>query len=213
MGSTLELRQSYRAEWQRILEHPFVSLLHSNKISLDSQLEWALRQYHYLEAWAYLRSALVPRAPQPHRLFIAQLLIFTVEELDWLSQLELPTDRPPHPVIHEYHQYLQELELLSYPEILIIHWLLQKVFMDAWLSAQPEQGPLAEFYTLWSAPEYRGLLHDLNELTEMALGRVDLSRLDPWILRGLHLEEAFWGTGLELIRGEGGLGPSAAPDP
>ena len=192
--------------WTDLSDQPFLRLLREGKVSEKVFTRW-LRQERYLyEAILHLQTSLLRRAPQPHRLVKANALIVTVEELDWLDNLELPTE-PVHPVRQIYINFLSHLESRSYAEGTIVHWVRHRAFYDAWNATQatdPDfwgdelEGLPTELSQHWLAPEAQALVHDFGSLALEVSEQLPPGQVDRLIGQVLELEQASWEMALEF---------------
>ncbi|MCX7602405.1 MAG: hypothetical protein N2Z75_10765, partial [Meiothermus sp.] len=165
-------------------------------------------QYLY-EAMLGLQTSLLRRAPQQHRLIKANALLVTVEELDWLANLELPSV-PIHPVRQSYLDFLQGLEQAPYAMATVAHWARHRAFFDAWSSLQPSDGDeehlsgLADEITQhWMAPEAQALIHDFGSLALEVSEELLPEEVDRVVGQVLQLEQSAWEMALEFALEDG----------
>ncbi|MDX2004469.1 MAG: hypothetical protein SFU83_04255 [Meiothermus sp.] len=193
-------------EWADLGEQPFLRLLREGEVGQRVFLRW-LRQEQYLyEGILGLQTSLLRRAPQMHRLVKANALIVTVEELDWLHNLELPQE-PIHPVRQTYLDYLRYLEGRPYAEGTIAHWVRHRAFFEAWRTTQttdPDgwgdglEGLPTELSQHWLAPEAQALVHDFGSLALEVSENLGPDEVDRLVAQVLELEHASWEMALEF---------------
>lgn len=76
-------------------------------------------------------AVLLQQAPRRHRLILANAVLMTVEELDWLAELE-PPPRPPHPACLDYLAFWSRLQNAPYAHGLVAFWARKRTFFEAW---------------------------------------------------------------------------------
>lgn len=195
--------------WAELTERPFLRLLRAGKVSRRAFERWLVQEQYLYQAMLNLQTALLRSAPQKHRLILVNALLVTVEELDWLADLELPPVSV-HPARQHYLDFLQGLEQAPYAVGCLAHWARHRAFFDAWSSHPPQEAPdgLADQVAQhWMAPEAQALLHDLGSLALEASEELLPAEVDGVVGRVLRLEQSAWemalGFALEDSSSEG----------
>ncbi|HEU4740057.1 MAG TPA: hypothetical protein VFS50_00485 [Meiothermus sp.] len=196
-----DLRYRHTRAWAGLAQQPFLLAVRDGMVSLRAIRRWLAQDCFFVEGLMGFQAGLLHRAPQPHRLILAQGLVSTVRELDWLYLQDLDLSARPHPAVTQYLNYLRELEAQPYPLAAVLHWAFQRCFMDAWLAAKPEEsfrgdsragGPLAELVEHWTLLEFQALLHDLGMIALEVEAEADPALLDQHLGRMLGYEKAMW---------------------
>lgn len=204
-----DLRYRHAQAWASLAQQPFLLAVRDGMVSLKSIRRWLAQDYLFVEGLMRFQADLLHRAPQPHRLILAQGVVSTVHELDWLHMQELDLEAQTHPAVAEYLDYLGELEAQPYPLAAVVHWALQRCFMDVWLAVKPERyfggdsgagSPLAELVAHWTSPQFQALLHDLGVIALEAEAQTDPALLDQHLGRMLVYEKAMWQMAWEFAQ-------------
>ncbi|MFC0595433.1 hypothetical protein ACFFFP_04540 [Thermus composti] len=153
---------------------------------------WLEQDYPFVEALYRYQVGLLQEAPQAHRFPLVQILLATVEELDWLLAQGVDPKAPVHPVRQEYIALLQEMGTLPYPYRLVFLYFLNRFFLEAWSAHVPEEGPWEELSQHWMAPEFQAVLYDLEVLAQGQLPLLDRARLARYLERILEMEVKTW---------------------
>lgn len=184
--------------WAELTEQPFLYLLREGKVSSRAFERWLVQEQYLYEGILRLQTSLLRRAPQQHRLIKANALLVTVEELDWLANLELPPV-PIHPVRQSYLDFLQDLEQAPYAMGTVAHWARHRAFFDAWSSLLPTNdglpglnGMAEEIAQHWLAPEAQALIHDFGSLALEVSQQLTPKEVSQIVGQVLHLEQAAW---------------------
>ncbi len=152
---------------------------------------WLLQDYPFVEALFRFQAGLLREAPQAHRLALIEALRATAEELDWLLFQGADPQAPVHPVRQAYAELLLELETRPYPLRTVLHYVMQRAFLEAWVAHAKSEEAL-EVAQHWTAPEFQAVLYDLEVLAEGAMGEVEASLLGPDLERILEMEYRSW---------------------
>ncbi|MBF6594772.1 MAG: hypothetical protein IVW51_10025 [Thermaceae bacterium] len=183
--------------WAEIVDQPFLRLLRQGRVSNRAFQHWLTQERYLYEGMLGFQTALLRRARPQHRLIVAQALVITVEELDWMDSLNLPA-RPIHPMRLEYLDFLETLEHQSYEIGTLAHWVRQKAFFDAWQAAGSLEELPGEFSEHWLAPEAQALTHDLGSLALEVTDTLPHHELDEWVAQVLAQEQTSWEMALEF---------------
>lgn len=183
--------------WAELADQPFLRRLRQGRVGVGAFERWLAQERYLYEGILGLQTALLRQAPQRHRLVLAQAVVITVEELDWMEYLELP-DLPLHPARQGYLEFLAALEGEPYAVGTVVHWARQKAVCEAWRSVGPLEGLPGEFSEHWLAPETQALTHDLGSLTLEAADGSPPGEMDAWVRRVLEQEARGWEMGLEF---------------
>lgn len=189
--------------WAELTDQPFLRLLRQGQVSSRAFERWLVQEQYLYEAMLGLQTSLLRRAPQLHRLIKANALLVTVEELDWLSNLELPA-APVHPVRQGYLDFLRGLEQAPYAIGTVAHWARHRAFFDAWNSLQLRDreedlsGLPDEITQHWMAPEAQALLHDFGSLALEVSEQLSPVEVDQIVGQVLELEQSAWEMALEF---------------
>jgi thiaminase/transcriptional activator TenA len=184
-------------EWATLTEQPFLHRLRRGKVSDGAFERWLVQEKYLYEAMLGLQTSLLRRAPQRHRLIMANALLVTVEELDWLAHLELPA-QPIHPLRQQYLDFLRGLEQAPYAMGTVAHWARHRAFSDVWGSLQRSDRPESlnhladEIVQHWLAPEAQALIHDLGSLTLEVAKELLPDEVKRVVGRVLQLEQSAW---------------------
>lgn len=197
MSRPSNLHHRHARAWAGLARQPFLLAVRDGLVSRSAIRRWLAQDYRFVEGLMRFQAGLLRRAPQAHRLILAQGVVCTVRELDWLHMQDLDLAARPHPAVARYLDYLDELEAQPYPLAAVLHWALQRCFVDAWLAAKPgahwhDEGPLSELVRHWTLPEFQALLHDLGEIALEAEAQTDPARLEGHLERMLAYEKAMW---------------------
>jgi len=187
-----------------IVDQPFLTRLRQGRVGRRAFEGWLVQERCLYEGILGLQTSLLRRAPPPHRLIVAQALVITIEELDWMESLELP-NLPVHPVRLEYLDFLETLEHESYEVGTVAHWVRQRAFFDAWRSLGPLEDLPGEFSEHWLAPETQALTHDLGSLALEAANNLPQGVVDEWVARVLAQEQSSWQMALQVAFSSGPL--------
>lgn len=190
--------------WAEIVDQPFLSRLRQGQVGRGAFERWLVQERYLYEGVLGLQTALLRRAPSPHRLIVAGALVITVEELDWMESLELPK-LPPHPARLEYLDFLEMLEHEPYEVGTVAHWVRHKAFFDAWRSLGPLDDLPGEFSEHWLAPEAQALTHDLGSLALETADGLPQAVVDEWVSKVLAQEQTGWRMALETVGSSGPL--------
>lgn len=190
--------------WVALTEQPFLRLLCQGKVSCRAFERWLVQEWYLYEAMLGLQTSLLRRAPQPHRLIKINALLFTVEELDWLTSLELPVG-PIHPLRQRYLDFIQSLEQAPYAMGAVANWARHRAFFDAWSSLLPgsenleDSSGLADEVTQhWMAPETQALIHDFGSLALEASSELSPEEVDRMVDQVVQHEQSAWEMALEF---------------
>ncbi len=188
--------------WAVLTHQPFLRMLRRGEVSNGAFKCWLAQEQYLYEALLGLQTSLLRQAPQPHRLIKVNALLVTVEELDWLCNLELPAV-PVHPLRQSYLDFVRGLEQASYAIGAVAHWARHRACFDAWSSliAQQESdlNTLAdEMAQHWTAPEAQALVHDLGSLALEVAEQLSAAEVDQVVGQVLRHEQLAWEMALEF---------------
>jgi formylaminopyrimidine deformylase / aminopyrimidine aminohydrolase len=196
--------------WAGAHHQPFVRLLQEGQVSDLAFRRW-LRQEQYLyETMLGLQTALLRHAPPKHRLIKANALVVTVEQLDWLENLELPVE-PVHPIRRQYLDFLASLEEEPYAVATVAHWTRHRAFFDVWnlMPMHSDNTDLDQGISLWdeimehwTAPEAQALVHDFGSLALEVASEIPASELDALIAQVLEFERQSWNMALAFAKAD-----------
>ncbi|WP_117238022.1 hypothetical protein [Thermus sediminis] len=153
---------------------------------------WLRQDYPFVEALYRYQVGLLREAPQAHRAPLAQALMVTVEELDWLLSQGADPRAEVHPVRREYICLLEQMERLSYPYRLVFFYFLNRFFLEAWNAHVEGEGPWQELAEHWSAPEFQAVLFDLEVMAQGAAEELDQGVVVHYLGRILEMEGKTW---------------------
>lgn len=186
--------------WALLVEQPFLRRLRQGQVSGRVFERWLVQERHLYQGLLGLQAWLLKQAPQQHRMILVNALMVTVEELDWLHELE--ADEPVHPARQTYLDFLARLEEQPYQIGIVALWVRQRSFLDAWLSVRASEGLAGEVSEHWLAPEAQALLHDLGSLALEATAYLEPKEVEYWIAKVLQHEQHAWEMALEFAVAE-----------
>lgn len=183
--------------WALLVEQPFLRRLRQGRVSRQVFERWLVQERYLYQGLLGLQAWLLKQAPQQHRMILVNALMVTVEELDWLHEIEA-ADQPIHPARQTYLDFLARLEEQPYQIGIVALWVRQRSFLDAWQSVGALDGLAGEFGEHWLAPEAQALLHDLGSLALEATDCLEPKEVEYWIAKVLQQEQYAWEMALEF---------------
>lgn len=196
------LRQNHWDSWSKLQSQPFLRLLRQGKVPSDALRRWMTQDFYFLEGLVRFQALLLQRAPRPDRMVLAQAIVMSVEDLDWLSAQDLDLSQPRHNTTEAYLEFLGGLAARSYELGSVLHWVLRRSFLDAWLTLKTENDLLFELSQRWSAPEFKALEHDIAGLADCYIEKVPPEELAPAVEGIVAHELAFWKMAEEFLNRE-----------
>ncbi len=191
----MALRDAHWRGWEKVIGHPFLRLVSENALSQRSAQAWIEQNYHFVEGMLAFQADLLKRAPQRHRLVLANGLSSIVEDLDWMLYQPIDLAAPPHPARQRYIAFLRMLGQQPYPVGITGLWAINRIFHDAWNAAAPRSRAFMNLAEHWSLPEFMAYLHDLSEAAAEALDAAsedEVRRINALIEEIIRLELASW---------------------
>lgn len=175
--------------WTAATRAPFLDGVRDGTLPLAALDTWLAQDALFVDALLRFQARLVARAPRAAQEVLAAGLVALVEELDWFDDLAarrgLDLAVEPLPATRAYADLLQRLDAAPYADAVAALWVLERVYLDAWSSAQPGAAPYRELVEHWTVPGFAGYVAALEELAA--------EPADPELLvEVLRLEAAFW---------------------
>jgi formylaminopyrimidine deformylase / aminopyrimidine aminohydrolase len=180
--------------WAAATRHPFLDAVRDGTISDAAFDRWLVQDAIFVADLLTFQSRLLARAPRTAQAAICGGCSALVDELDWFEKQAarrgLDLDAPALPATLAYRMLLQRLDLEPYDAAVTALWVIERVYLLAWTSAQSERTPFGEFVEHWSTPEFADYVAQLEGLASPDV-------YDELVGDVLAHEVAFWSMALD----------------
>ena len=184
-----DLPEREPALWTAATRATFLDGVRDGTLPAAALDAWLAQDALFVADLLAVQARLVARAPRSAQAVLAGGVVALVEELAWFDVLAqrrgLDLDVPAAPATRDYAALLQRLDAAPYADAVAALWVVERVYLDAWTSAQPGAAPYRELVEHWTVPGFAAYVADLEALTG-AVADADLLR------DVLRAEAAFW---------------------
>ncbi|HLZ68721.1 MAG TPA: TenA family transcriptional regulator [Dehalococcoidia bacterium] len=201
MLSTQALLNQQAPLWQQATRHPFLDGVRDGSLPAAALDRWLVQDERFVDALLRFQAALLPRAPRPDQLVIAQGLLALAEELHWFEGIArergLQLGAPLLPACREYIAYLDELTAepgASYPTLITALWTAERAYFDAWQGARPGAPAFRAFVEHWTVAAFAEYVAGLAQAADRALAAAPEEQRGgaAAFRRVAALEQGFW---------------------
>ena len=177
------------ALWAAATRAPFLDGVRDGTLPVAALDAWLPQDALFVADLLAFQSRLVARAPRPAQAVLAGGVVALVDELDWFDGLArdrgLDLDVGPLPPTRAYAELLGRLDQAPYVDAVAARWVVERVYLDAWSSAQPGAEQHRELVEHWTAAPFADYVGALEHLSS--------GPADEDLLRSvLEHEAAFW---------------------
>jgi thiaminase len=192
------------AEWQRMLEHPFLARTRDGTIPTATFANWMRQDYLFVEAAIPFIAALLAKAPDEHRPAHTGVLTMLEKELTLFRERAQAVGVDLAGVAPSFvnHAYIQFLLATAYRESYACGYtalyVAEKAYHDSWrgvLKGIDHGSPWFPFVENWGGVAFAGYVAHLEEtLDQLAAeaGPVERSRMAQLFELTMRYELAFW---------------------
>ncbi len=204
MGFAAEQIERARAEWQEMVEHPFLAHTRDGTIPFETFATWIRQDYLFVEAAIPFISILLAKAPEKHRAAHSDVLGMLQKELELFRERAAAVGvdlghLAPSFVNHAYIQFLLATAYReSYACGYTVFYASEKAYHDSWrgvLTGIDRASPWFPFVEKWAGVAFAGYVAHLEEeLDELAVdaGTAERARMAELFELTIHYEIAFW---------------------
>jgi thiaminase/transcriptional activator TenA len=193
-----------RAEWQQMVEHPFLARTRDGTIPFETFATWIRQDYLFAKGAISFVSVLLAKAPEKHRPDHLGVLTMLQKELGLFREQAAAAgveigDVAPSFVNHAYIQFLLATAYReSYACGYTVFYVSEKAYHDSWrgvLCGIDRASPWFPFVENWGGVAFAGyvahLETELNELAEH-VGSAERARMAELFALTVKYEIAFW---------------------
>jgi thiaminase/transcriptional activator TenA len=186
----------HRDLWQAATGHTFLTAVGDGTIDPARFGAWLVQDYLFVSALLSFQARLLARAPRAAQPSLARGAAALVDELAWFEaqavQRDLSLAAVAAPTTVEYLALLGRLDTAPTPVALVALWALERVYLDAWHSAQPGAEPYREIIEHWTDSAFADYVAQLERLADDALTDAPSPEQDNVFTEVLRLEASFW---------------------
>lgn len=204
MGFAAEQLSRARAEWQKMVDHPFLLRTRDGTIAFETFATWMRQDYLFVEAAIPFISILLAKAPAKHRTSHSGVLGMLQKELELFRERAAAVgvdlrNLTPSFVSHAYIQFLLATAYReSYACGYTVLYAAEKAYHDSWrevLTGIDRASPWFLFVENWGGVAFAGYVAHLEEeLDDLAAqaGAAERARMAELFELTLRYEIAFW---------------------
>jgi thiaminase/transcriptional activator TenA len=180
------------AAWHDATRAAFLDAVGDGTLPVAAFHRWLEQDYRFARGLLSFQAVVAAKTPRPsHKPVLAGLAAIDAE-LDWfehhLTQRELSTEAPVHPVCRRYVDFLLAAAYAQpFEASLAVLFGVEACYLVAW-SGLEAKGPYAEFITRWSSDAFAAYVRALQELAE----RHSHPAQQPCFEQTLRHERDFW---------------------
>jgi thiaminase/transcriptional activator TenA len=193
-----------RAEWQEMVDHPFLTRTRDGTLPFDTFATWIRQDYLFARGAIPFISVLLAKAPEKHRADHLGVLSMLQRELELFREratavgVDLGNVAPSF-VTHAYVQFLLATAYReTYACCYTVFYVSEKAYHDSWrgvLEGIDRASPWFPFVENWGGVAFGGyvahLEEELNELAAHA-GSAERARMAELFELTVRYEIAFW---------------------
>ena len=148
----------------------FLDAVGDGTLPEDAFSRWLAQDYLLVKGLARFVALTVAKAPRAEQKVLIGGLAALDTELDWFeahaSERQLDLSAEPHPVCHQYVDFLVAAAYSQPIEVLLaIFYGVEVAYTVAWGRLKPE-GPYAEFIDRWIHPDFQAYVSELRSLAD-----------------------------------------------
>jgi thiaminase/transcriptional activator TenA len=204
VGFVAEQLARTRAEWQRMLDHPFLLRTRDGTIPVETFANWMRQDYLFVEASIPFVSILLAKAPDAYRASHVSVLEMLQKELELFRDRAAAAgvhlgDRAPSFVTHAYCQFLLATAYReSYACGYTVFYAAEKAYHDSWrevLGGIDSASPWFPFVENWGGVAFAGYVAHLEEELDALAARAgpaERARMAELFELTVRYELAFW---------------------
>ena len=204
MGFAAEQIERTGADWQRMIEHPFLQRTRDGTIPFETFATWIRQDYLYADGAVPFISVLIAKAPEQHRAMLTGVLSMLQKELELFRERAAAAgvdfdDLTPTFVTHAYIQFLLATAYReSYACGFTVLYATEKAYHDSWrevLCGIDRASPWFPFVENWGGVAFAAYVAHLEEeLDELAsdAGAAERARMAELFDLTVRYELAFW---------------------
>lgn len=144
--------------WTTATRHPFLAAVRDGTISDAAFDRWLAQDALFVGDLLTFQARLLARAPRAAQSVLAGGCAALVEELDWFdaqaSRRGIGLSQPALPETLAYRDLLLRLDAAPYDEAVTALWVLERVYLLAWMSASSTNSRFGEFTDHWTTPQF-----------------------------------------------------------
>ncbi len=181
--------------WHEATHHRFLDQVREGTLASAAFARWLSQDYHFGVALLRAEARWLAGAPRDDLPLLAGGVGAMVEEIDWFERKAgergIDLERPLHPTVRTYIDYLCALSDEPYPVQLTALWALERAYLEAWRTARPGAPAFREFVERWTNDAFAAYVDALEAALNRALAVGGDAERDAfrWVAR--H-ERAFW---------------------
>ncbi|MDZ4232270.1 MAG: TenA family transcriptional regulator, partial [Dietzia sp.] len=140
--------------WSAATGHPFLDAVREGTISDEAFDRWLVQDAVFVTDLLTFQARLLARAPRHAQQTLAGGCAALVAELDWFeaqaAQRGIDPKQPPLPATLAYRELLTRLDAEPYATAITALWVIERVYLLAWTTAQSDTSPFTEFVEHWT---------------------------------------------------------------
>ncbi len=179
--------------WADATRHPFLLAVRDGTITDAAFDRWLVQDALFVADLLTFQARLLARAPRLAQRTLAGGCAALVDELYWFADQAakrgIDADQPALPATLAYRELFQRLDAAPYDAAITALWVLERVYLLAWTTADSDTSPFRAFVEHWTTPAFADYVDALG-----ALATTDGH--DELITEVLTLEVAFWDMAL-----------------
>lgn len=156
------------ALWSAATRHPFLDAVREGTISDEAFDRWLVQDAVFVADLLTFQARLLARAPRHAQQTLVGGCAALVAELDWFedqaAQRGIDPKQPPLPATLAYRELLTRLDAEPYATAITALWVIERVYLLAWTTAQSDTSPFTEFVEHWTTPEFVAYVDALGAL-------------------------------------------------
>lgn len=179
--------------WAASTRHPFLDAVRNGTITDAAFDRWLAQDALFVGDLLGSQAQLLARAPRHGQAALASGCAALVAELGWfethVAARKIDPAPQPLPATLAYRALLQRLDHAQYGAAVTELWVIERVFLLAWTTAESPASPFAEFVEHWTTSEFADYVDALGALAQPEL-------YDDVVRDVLAHEVAFWDMAL-----------------
>lgn len=204
MAFTDNLIDEYQSLWDEMLSRPFLREIAKNELEDGVFETWLKQDYEFVKSALPFLSAMKPKAPDEHLVFLSEAEMALHEELELFreqaNQLGITVDNVSRNLTTQ--SYVQHLLATAYredyPVILTVYWTAEQAYHESWKNVMQGLNDSHRWYPFvenWAGDDFAEFVGELkaflDELAETVseIQRRRMKAMFEWTVR---YEIAFW---------------------
>lgn len=183
--------------------HPFLQGCITGAVTTAQFDTWLVQDFKYVHHFlAFIKAALQNATIATDQEALQGGVSVIGQELAWFQVMAkergVDLNVPAMTQTENYAQFMTSMNAESYPHQLVVLYLIEKVYLEAWCLVESkggESGPFAKFAKQWSSAEFRAYVDKLGVMALVAAGSCTpawVEKVQSLFIQVMQLEIGFW---------------------